>query len=63
MVLTRISAITTEHSICIPGLPTVRLAVKEVNYDIETGWTVETFAHGSYTSTNPDYKLWAQVND
>lgn len=55
-----ISEITTDYSICIPGLPTVRLPVKEVNYDDETGWTVETIAHGTYTSTDPHYKLWAE---
>jgi hypothetical protein len=55
-----ISQITTDYSICIPGLPTVRLAVKEVNYDAETGWTVETVANGSYSSPDPYYKLWAE---
>ena len=58
MGLVKFSEITTNHFLCIPGLPSVRIEIKDVGCDSGGVWRIVS-THGELSTMNPDRKIWA----
>lgn len=62
MELVDFSEITTDHFMCIPGLPTVRIQILDVGCDDAGVWRIVS-THGELSTLDPNRKVWAVAKE